>query len=45
MEAGILPELGDIPIAELTAARIEAWLNDLASQGHRKAGPTFRKLS
>jgi integrase len=39
LEAGVLPELGDIPVAELTASRIEAWRNDLASRGRRKTGP------
>jgi integrase len=39
LETGVLPELGDIPVAELTASRIETWRNELASRGRRKTGP------
>ena len=39
LETGPLPELGDIPVAELTASRIETWRNELASRGRRKTGP------
>ena len=38
LETGVLPELGDIPVAELTASRIETWRNDLAGRGRRKTG-------
>ena len=38
LETGVLPELGDIPITELTASRIESWRNDLAARGRRKTG-------
>jgi len=38
LETGVLPELGDIPVAELTASRIETWRNDLAARGRRKTG-------
>jgi len=34
----ILPELGDILISELTAARITKWKEDLAGRGRRKTG-------
>jgi len=38
--ANILPELGDILVAELTADAIEAWRDKLADRGRRKTGWT-----
>src|SRR5262245_50961343 len=35
-EAHILPELGDVLVAELTPARLRKWLNDLAAAPARK---------
>jgi hypothetical protein len=37
-EANILPELGPIPIAKLTTARIRQWRDALSLRGRRKTG-------
>jgi hypothetical protein len=37
-EANILPELGPIPIAKLTGARIRQWRDALSQRGRRKTG-------
>ena len=37
-EANILPELGPIPIAKLTIARIRQWRDALSQRGRRKTG-------
>jgi len=41
--ANILPVLGDILVAELTADAIEAWRDKLAGRGRRKTGWTRRE--
>ena len=38
VEANILPELGAIPVAKLTAAKIRQWRDALSMRGRRKTG-------